>query len=111
MVDDDNNKMQSLITFDRVLFASRRKLRLSQKEFVLQISDRLHQIDYSTYSKIESAQIDIRFSEWDWLIPRLSNQFQIDRLWLQSIREQTEVKPVSLNSSQTHTTYVRQPGG
>jgi len=110
MIDDDNNEMQSLITFDRVLFGGRRKIRLSQRELAVELSDRTHQIDHITYSKIENARIDIKSSEWDWLIPKLSYQLQIDKLWLQSIREQTAVKRISPNSP-TLITYARQLRG
>ena len=109
MIDDDNKDMQSLITFDRVMFANRRKLRLSQKEFVVELCDRNHEIDYVTYSKLENARIDIRFPEWDWLIPKLSRHFQIDLLWLQSIRQQTEVKTNLPDDSPAFITYARHP--
>ncbi|MDP8935626.1 MAG: hypothetical protein M3N42_16175 [Cyanobacteriota bacterium] len=97
MVDDDSIEFQSPITLDRVLFAGRRRLGLSQREFAEELSDKYHQIDHIVYSKIENARIDIRLGEWDWLIPKFSSWLQIDQHWLESIRQQTEVKPLTLD--------------
>ena len=109
MVSDDV-ELQSLITLDRVLLASRRKLRLSQRELAEELSDKAHQIDHVVYSKIENARIDIRFADWDWLIPKLSRWLQIDCRWLEAIRQQTNVKPLSPDEP-AFITYTRKIGG
>ncbi len=109
MINDDV-ELQSLITLDRVLWTGRRKLGLSQREFAKELSDKVHQIDHSVYSKIENARIDIRFAEWDWLIPKLAQWLQIDYRWLQSIRQQTNVKPLS-SDTPAFVTYARKLGG
>lgn len=105
MLEDDNPEQQSLITLDRLMFARRRRLGLSQREFAVELSDKVHQIDYITYSQIENARIDVRVSDWDWLIPRLAKWLQIDLHWLESIRQQTPVVPIT--ESPAFITYAR----
>lgn len=109
MVDQDT-EFQCLITLDRVLFAGRRKIGLSQRELAEELSGRTHQIDYILYSKIENARIDIRFAEWNWLIPKLARWLQIDQRWLESIRQQTNVKPFT-SDTPAFVTYARRIRG
>lgn len=99
----------SSLTMDKVLFAARRKLGLSQREFALELSDKLRQIDHIIYSQVENARIDIRQPEWDWLILRLNKWLQINPSQLEIIRQQTEVVP--LTESPAFITYARQPRG
>lgn len=108
MIEYNPTELKSL-TMDKVLFASRRKLGLSQREFAIELSDKSHQIDHVVYSQIENARIDIRQPEWDWLIPRLNKWLQINPSQLQTIRQQTEVIPVT--ESPAFITYVHQLQG
>lgn len=110
MVHDDAVELQSLITLDRLVYAARRRTGISQRELAAKLSDGAHRIDHIICSKIENARIDIRLAEWDWLIPKLSNWLRIDCRWLEAIRQQTEVKPLSLDGP-AFITYARQPGG
>lgn len=56
-------------------------------------------IDRCLLAKIENNRIDIRSSEYDWLISRIAGIFALDIIWLEQIRQQTEVEPLDLSQA------------
>ena len=92
-----------LITLDRLIRASRRRLGISQKELSEMLSY-YSPISYPELSRIENNRIDVSERNYDWLILAISEIFVLDRKWLEQIREQTEPQPLHLEAN-TFTTF------
>ncbi|MEG4397076.1 hypothetical protein [Microcoleus sp. BROC3] len=86
----------SLITLGRTLKNARQQHGFSQKDLcklLIVPSDIFLTIDRCLLSKIENNRVDVRSSEYDWLISRIAGIFALDVVWLEEIRQQTEVEP------------------
>ncbi len=62
---------------------------LSQRELAAELKI----IDYILLSKIENDRIEIRGSDYDFLIDFLVEFFKLDREYVETIRQQTEPEP------------------
>lgn len=49
--------------------------------------------DLTLLSRIENSRVDVRLPEFDWLVPRIAAIFHLDTVWLNALRQQTEVEP------------------
>jgi transcriptional regulator with XRE-family HTH domain len=77
------------ITLGRLIWIGRRNLGLSQRELAAELKI----IDYILLSKIENDRIEIRGSDYDFLIDFLVEFFKLDREYVETIRQQTEPEP------------------
>ncbi|MEG4084645.1 hypothetical protein [Microcoleus sp. POL10_C6] len=92
----------SLITLGRTLKNARQQHGFSQKDLcklLIVPSDNFQTIDRCLLSKIENNRVDVRSSEYDWLISRIAGIFALDVVWLEEIRQQTEVEPFDLSKA------------
>ena len=64
-------------------------------------SDSFQTIDRCLRAKIENNRVDVRSSEYDWLISKLAEIFSCDIVWLEQIRQQTEIEPLDLSQAVT----------
>ncbi|MEG4086384.1 helix-turn-helix transcriptional regulator [Microcoleus sp. POL10_C6] len=98
------NYEHSKLTLGRILKNARQELGFSQKDLCKLLvipseDEEFLTIDRYLLSKIENNRIDIRTSEYDWLIPRIAAIFALDVAWLEVIRQQTEVEPLDLENA------------
>lgn len=96
------NYDQSKITLGRIIKNARQEYGFSQKDLckLLVIPSELFEtVDRCLLSKIENNRINIRSNEYDWLIPRTAAIFALDGVWLEAIRQQTEVEPLDLENA------------
>ncbi len=81
------------ITFGRLLWSARRNRRISQCDLCKIINNEYHHsIDYCKLSKVENNGVEIKSTEYDWLIPVIAKIFDADTEWLEQIRQQTELE-------------------
>ncbi|MEG4397338.1 hypothetical protein [Microcoleus sp. BROC3] len=96
------NYDQSKITFGKTVKNARQEYGFSHKDLCKLLvipSDDFETVDRCLLSKIENNRIDIRSGEYDWLIPAIARIFALDILWLEQIRQQTEVEPLDLEKA------------
>jgi len=90
------------ITLGKTIKNARQEYGFSQKDLcklLIMPSDSFQTIDRCLLAKIENNRIDIRSSEYDWLISRIAGIFALDIIWLEQIRQQTEVEPLDLSQA------------
>ncbi|MEG4500632.1 helix-turn-helix transcriptional regulator [Microcoleus sp. F10-C6] len=93
---------QSKLTLGKIIKNARQHYGFSQKDLcklLIMPSDSFETIDRCLLAKIENNRIDIRSSEYDWLISRIAVIFALDVVWLEEIRQQTEVEPLDLSQA------------
>lgn len=93
---------QSKITLGKTIKNARQHYGFSQKDLcklLIVPSDSFETVDRCLLAKIENNRIDIRSNEYDWLIPRIAAIFALDGVWLEAIRQQTEVEPLDLENA------------
>ncbi|MEG4518805.1 helix-turn-helix transcriptional regulator [Microcoleus sp. AT9b-C5] len=94
--------MQCKITLGKTIKNARQHYGLSQKDLcklLIVPSDSFETIDRCLLSKIENNRIDVRVPEYDWLILRIAGIFALNVVWLEEIRQQTEVEPLDLSQA------------
>ncbi|MEG4459203.1 hypothetical protein [Microcoleus sp. N9_A1] len=87
---------KSKITLGKTIKNARQQHGFSQTDLcklLIMPSDNFQTIDRCLLSKIENNRVDVRSSEYDWLISRIAGIFALDVVWLEEIRQQTEVEP------------------
>lgn len=90
----------SPITLGRVIIAARRNQGLSQRELAMLLSTKIgNEFSFVELSKIENDRLDVRDRNYDKLIESFCDLFDIDRLWVEQIRSQTEPKPLDLSKA------------
>jgi transcriptional regulator with XRE-family HTH domain len=90
------------ITVGKTIKNARQEYGFSQKDLcklLIMPSDSFQTVDRCLLAKIENNRIDIRSSEYDWLISRIAGIFAIDIVWLEQIRQQTEVEPFDFSKA------------
>lgn len=88
------------ITLGRIVVAARRSQGLSQRELAETIAKQFAvKFDFCELSKIENDRLDVRDRSYDWFIKCFCELFQIDRTWLEEIRQQTEPQPLDLSKA------------
>jgi len=90
------------ITLGKTIKNARQEHGFSQKDLcklLIMPSDSFQTVDPCLLAKIENNRIDIRSSEYDWLISRIAGIFALDIVWLEQIRQQTEVEPLDLSQA------------
>lgn len=86
------------ITFGWLVRTGRRELDLSQQEFCLLMNKQISSaVDWKYLSKIENNRIDIQTAELNNFVNGVCEIFELDRAWVQQIRQQTEIKPLDLS--------------
>lgn len=88
------------ITLGRIIIATRRNQGLSQREFSELISRQAgRRFDFTELSKIENDRVDVRSMSYDWFVQCFYKIFDIDKNWLEQIRQQTEPQPLDLSQA------------
>ena len=93
---------QSKITLGKTIKKARQQHGFSQKDLcklLILPSDSFQTIDRCLLAKIENNRVNVRSNEYDWLIPRIAAIFALDVVWLEAIRQQTEVEPLDLENA------------
>jgi len=93
---------QSKITLGKTIKNARQHYGLSQKDLcklLVTPSELFETIDRCLLAKIENNRVDVRSSEYDWLIPSIARIFALNVVWLEEIRQQTEVEPLDLENA------------
>lgn len=93
---------QSKITLGRILKNARQHYGFSQKDLcklLIVPSDSFETIDRCLLAKIENNRVDVQLPEYDWLILRIAGIFALNVVWLEEIRQQTEVEPLDLENA------------
>ncbi|MEG4350275.1 hypothetical protein QUA74_11085 [Microcoleus sp. LAD1_D3] len=93
---------QSKITLGKTIKTARQQHGFSQKDLcklLILPSDSFQTIDRCLLAKIENNRVNVRSNEYDWLIPRIAAIFALDVVWLEAIRQQTEVEPLDLEKA------------
>ncbi|MEG4445254.1 hypothetical protein QUB47_31250 [Microcoleus sp. AT9_B5] len=93
---------QSKITLGKTIKNARQQHGFSQKDLcklLIVPSDSFQTIDRCLLAKIENNRVDVRSSEYDWLISRIAGIFALDVVWLEEIRQQTEVEPFDFSKA------------
>ena len=94
-----NDKMCK-ITLGRIVVAARRNQGLSQRELSKIISDRFAvDFDFTTLSQIENDRLDVCDRSYDWFIYCFCELFEVDRIWIEQICQQTEPQPLDLTKA------------
>lgn len=90
--------MECKITFGRVLWRGRRDLRIPQRKFCELLKSKYSiDIDHYLLSKLENNHVDIKLPEYDALVKAVAEIFSLDISWLETIRQQTEVRELDLS--------------
>ena len=90
------------ITLGKTIKNARQQYGFSQKDLCKMLvipSELFETIDRCLLAKIENNRVDIRSSEYDWLIPSIARIFSCDIVWLEQIRQQTEIEPLDLEKA------------
>lgn len=93
----------SKLTFGRILRACRRTNLIdgsepSQREFCQILKQQYSlNIDHYLLSKLENNHINIKLPEYDALVKSIAEIFSLDISWLETIRQQTEVRELDLS--------------
>jgi|GEM_PF-1110032 len=93
---------QSKITLGKTIKNARQQHGFSQKDLcklLIVPSDSFQTIDRCLLAKIENNRVNVRSPEYDWLISKLAEIFSCDIVWLEEIRQQTEVEPLDLENA------------
>jgi transcriptional regulator with XRE-family HTH domain len=88
------------ITLGRVIIAARRNQGLSQRELAMLLSAKIgSEFSFVELSKIENDRLDVRDLKYNKLIQCFCDLFDIDRHWVEQIRNQTEPQPLDLSKA------------
>ena len=88
------------ITFGWVIRTGRKNLELSQRELCSLINKQFSiAVDWKDLSKIENDRINIQTVELDVFVDCVTEIFELDRDWVQQIREQTEIQILDLSQA------------
>jgi len=88
------------ITLGWIVRNPRKNEGLSQRELCSLIAKRFSiLLNWKDLSKIENDRIDVQTVELDSFVYCITEIFELDRVWVQQIREQTEVKSVNFSSA------------
>ncbi|MEG3898128.1 MULTISPECIES: helix-turn-helix transcriptional regulator [unclassified Microcoleus] len=90
------------ITLGKTVKNARQEHGFSQQDLcklLIVPSDSFQTIDRCLLAKIENNRVDVRSPEYDWLILRIAAIFALDVVWLEAIRQQTEVEPLDLENA------------
>ena len=88
------------ITLGKTIKNARQQYGFSQRELChLLVTSSGSSINHHQLAKIENSRVDVQSDEYDWLIPKLAEVFSCDVVWLEQIRQQTEVEHLDLSKA------------
>ncbi|PSB52037.1 hypothetical protein C7B67_08490 [filamentous cyanobacterium Phorm 6] len=87
------------ITLGKTITNARQQYGFSQRELCQLLVTSDNSINHHQLAKIENNRVDVRSDSYDWLISKLAEVFSCDVVWLEQIRQQTEIE--HLDSSKT----------
>ncbi|XWK89461.1 MAG: helix-turn-helix transcriptional regulator [Phormidium sp.] len=88
------------ITLGRIIIAARHSQGLSQRELAMLLSAKIgSEFSFVELSKIENDRLDVCDQKYDNLIQSFCDLFDVDRNWVEQIRNQTEPEPLDLSKA------------